>query len=145
MPRPMLTKYGRVVPVPEEVIPVEVTPPSPPVPAPADEAADDQVEEEEALETAPVPREVKKEEGDDLHDLFEGPSPEDDDMRFDDLLAMDPDQDVMGGDIGDLLDVSEEDIMGEKPLEPRPRRLARAPKRSAHTYAPPTNLGGVGG
>jgi len=54
--------------------------------------------------------EVKQEEesSDDLDDLFEVPQPEDNDMAVDHLVAR-PEED----DLSDLVEVSEEDIMGE--------------------------------
>lgn len=75
-----------------------------------------------------------------LDDLFAVPQPGDHDIRTDHLFRLDEEDDL-----SDLVDVSEEDVMGEEPeLPPQPRRrLMRRIKRPYKRYAPPTSLGGM--
>lgn len=78
---------------------------------------------------------AQHEPGHELDDLFEVPQPEDNDMYTDDLLAVDGEEAV-----GDLLEVTMEDIMGEAPT-PKDKAAPRY-KRTAVRYSP-TGLTGV--
>ncbi len=107
------------VPVPEEVI----------------EQPEEEVDVGEEEEEKPK---VRINAGDDMSDLFEGPSPDDEDMDTDDLFEVDVEDDVMGGNMDDLFDVTNEDIMGYGP-KPKPKLARRT--RPYRRYVPPTNMG----
>lgn len=105
--------------------------------------------EEIAVEESPT-REAN---GDDLDDLFRAPSREDPDMRVDDIVAV-SEEDVFGEggeDMSDLLEVTDEDIMGEEwgeptppPQPPQPKRMVvRKVRRTGKQYPPPTSIGGL--
>ena len=100
-----------------------------------------------ALIKTPVPEEAVNEvpepfkKRDSMADLFEVPQPEDNDMYVDDLVAT-PEED----DISDLVDVSNEDIMGEPPPLNKEREYkmpSRRVRRTSRPYNPPTSLGGM--
>ena len=98
---------------------------------------------------------------DGLSDLFEVPKHDDLDMDVHDVVGMDVEGDVMDGDLSDLVDVSEEDVMGEDPDaedeldempgttpdmrkgEPVRYKLAPQYRPSRYPQPPPTSLGGV--
>ena len=90
------------------------------------------------------PRSTIEANGDDLSSLFEVPKSTDPDIDTRDLFELDLVDDVQGGDLSDLVDVTEEDIMGEdwdKPKPPpKPRRVIRY-QRTSRPY--PTSLGGI--
>lgn len=111
------------------------------------QSEEEEVEEEQTIivpaeATTPEP-EVEEEEEDELADLFEVPQPKDNDMRTDHLFGVDDE-----GDMSDLVEVSEEDIMGE-PSEPESveRPVVKSKKyrivRPIRREPPPTSLGGI--
>jgi len=103
------------------------------------EDAADTAEEEEAVEERVTPDSPTKEaNGDDLADLFRTPKETDPDMRIDDIVAVDLEDDIMDGDLSDLVDVTEEDIMGPAP---EPRRKDRKVVRRAQRTRPYPGLG----
>jgi len=87
---------------------------------------------------------------DGLSDLFEV----DDDPDTDDVVSVDLEKDIMDGDLSDVTDVSEADILGDdeagqtdlnyRPDPPR-RRPVLHPRRVSQRYVPPTSAGGIGG
>ncbi len=87
--------------------------------------------------------------GDDLADLFKAPSMDDPEMQTEDLISVDLAEDVMGGDLEDLVEVSDEDIMGPPEDDfngaPPKRKMVRRPmyRRTSRVYQPPTSLGGM--
>lgn len=85
-------------------------PPEPILPEP--------VELPETVEyAAPPPSDIVINNGDDMSDMFKPPSWNDEDMRADDLLGLDHDEDVMDydedGSFDSLLTVDNEDILGD--------------------------------
>ena len=90
-----------------------------------------------------------QEESDGISDLFRVDS--DDDTS--DLISVDLEKDIIDGDLSDLTEVSEEDILGDgetgqvpldyKPDTPRRRVLPRY-RRTPTRYTPPTSLGRSG-
>lgn len=112
---------------------------------------DEQAEEETIIvpaeATPPEPEVEEEKEPDELADLFTVPQPEDNDMRTDIALGFD-EEDIIGGDpdMSDLVDVPEEDIMGEAPA-PEERPVAKKKKykivRPIRREPPPTSLGGI--
>lgn len=130
MPKYIMTKEGKVVEVPgvPEPEPVAEEPePMPETPEPVFERP----------EVEPEP-----EEKDELADLFEVPQPEDNDMVTDHLTRIGEEDDM-----SDLVEVTEEDIMGEAPEEPEPPkprfRIRPRGRRVIRREPPPTSLGGV--
>ena len=99
-------------------------------------------------EATPPEPEVEEEEEDELKDLFEVPQPEDNDMRTDIALDFD-EEDIIGGDsnMSDLVDVPEEDIMGEPESEEAERPVVKKKKyrivRPIRREPPPTSVGGI--
>ena len=83
--------------------------------------------------------------GDDISDLFEGPQPEDNDVYVKDLVTV-SEEDVFGDggeDMSDLLEVDDEDIMGEEEPENPPARRS-VPRRPTITRRqPPSGLAGM--
>ena len=86
---------------------------------------------------------------DGISDLFEI----DDDPDTDDLVSVDIEKDIIDGDLSDLTEVSEDDILGDElgqsdldyhPEPPRRRPVLR-PSRIPRRYVPPTSAGGIGG
>ena len=88
-----------------------------------------------------------KEHSDGLSDLFDAPDQEEIDEDMDDLTGVDFEKDILDaneeGNLEDLTNVSNEDIIG---VAPRPQQRKVAPKRitSRHGYAPPTSMGRSG-
>lgn len=89
--------------------------------------------------------------GDDLSDLFEGPDMErDNDVYIKDLVTVE-EEDVFGEggeDMSDILEVTEEDVMGEEdPIGEEVPVVARPPSRPARHVpqraAPPTGIAGL--
>lgn len=80
--------------------------------------------------------------GDDLSDLFRAPSENDPDMQTDDLLEVDLYDDVLDGDLEDLTEVTEEDIMGPEDPPPPPKPPRRLMRRTSKRYEPPS-MGGM--
>ena len=94
---------------------------------------------------------------DGISDLFEtGTKGEEDDLR--DLTSVDVDADIIDvdpdtGDLSDLTDVTEEDVLGDEdtgqfpdatPYQQRMMKRAR-PARRTTRYTPPTSMGGIRG
>lgn len=75
----------------------------------------------------------------DMDDLFEVPEEDDNDMYTDDLFEVDEEDVEFDDDLSDLTRVTEEDIMGKKPV-PRPQQF----RRTRRQYNPPASMGGVG-
>ena len=71
----------------------------------------EEVEEGEVEEVEEVEESVKYDDG--LSDLFATPKLDDPDMDFSDVVGVDMEEDIMDGDLSDLVEVTEEDIMGE--------------------------------
>lgn len=86
-----------------------------------------------AREEAPKPKPKN-----DMSDLFEVPQPEDNDIYSEDLVSLDVDTDVMGGDLSSLTAVSNEDIIGRPP---KPRYKIR--RTGARRESPPVSFGGM--
>lgn len=128
MPKYMLTKDGKVVEVPQA--PIEQIQP---VERPASE-----MEIVSAGETFEQPKKKNN-----LSDLFEVPQPEDNDMATDHLFELE-EEDVYGGDpdMSDLLEVTNEDVMGRQP-ERKVRYKLRPKGRRAIRYIPPTSIQGM--
>lgn len=117
---------------------------------PIEEAEQEQPEEPERKEGwewvgSPKRPEAQKS-SDGISDLFEVDSEPD----TDDVLSVDIDKDVIDGDLDDLVDVTEDDILGDemgqtelnyRPEQPR-RKIVR-PRRLPERYTPPTSMGGV--
>ena len=112
---------------------------------------EEQTEEETIMVPAEAtPPEPEVEEEDELKDLFEVPQPEDNDMRTDIALDFD-EEDIIGGDpdMSDLVDVPEEDIMGEPEPEGEEaeRPIVKKKKyrivRPIRREPPPTSVGGI--
>jgi len=96
-----------------------------------------------------------KEHSDGVSDLFEVPAEDD----LSDLISVDIERDVIDGNLDDLTEVSEEDILGDEetgqvPLEyepdvprrkPLPRYRRTPPRYVPPRYVPPTSAGGTGG
>ena len=130
-----------------------------PVPPP-DESADEveeQPQETQEGESKTVwigAPDAPKQAPDGLSDLFD-PGTEDDTS---DLVSVDIDKDIVDinpetGDLSDLTDVSEEDILGDEetgqvPLDYQPdpprRKILPRYRRSSQRYVPPTRAGGSG-
>lgn len=100
---------------------------------PIEEGAVNEVEPEEEAEAVPVVEPVAKPK-DDMSDLFEVPQPEDNDMVVDHLVEPPEEEDM-----SDLVDVSQEDLMGELP-KPKPKPVARF-RRTVKPYTPPPPTG----
>ncbi len=116
-PRYRITEEGKAVLIPKPTEPLA----SIPVP-------------EEAIE--PVEPEPKPK--DELADLFEVPKPDDNDMVVDHLIDAPEEEDL-----SDLVEVSDEDIMGKlPPRKPKPvERFRRTSKR--YIPPPPTGIRGI--
>ncbi len=94
---------------------------------------------EEVVEEIAAPEPRAKD--DDISDLFEGPKETDDDMATDDLVEV-SEEDVMGGDedMSDLVDVSNEDVMGKAPKQ---KNTSRQIRRTNRRYVASLSLGGM--
>lgn len=95
---------------------------------------------EEVVEEAPtIPAPEKP--VDELAGLFEVPKATDHDIATDDLIEV-SEEDVMGGDadMSDLVDVSNEDVMGK---ETKPKNKSRQIRRTNRRYIPPLSMGGM--
>jgi len=125
------------------------------------------IEEREISEPEPVPAppssgaiwvgapDAPRQASDGISDLFEVPTEDD----TSDLVSVDIERDIIDaneetGDLSDLVEVSEEDILGDEetgqvPLEWKPdvprRRVLPRYRRVPARYVPPTRAGGVGG
>jgi len=124
------------------------------------------IEEQELSERIPVPasepeqsskwqwvgdtnRPEAQEHSDGISDLF---TVTDDDVDagegVDDLVSVAVERDILdadeNGDLSDLVDVTEEDIMGSEDYgQPSPRYRQRTSRRGAIRRPPPTSLGGM--
>jgi len=88
---------------------------------------------------------------DGISDLFEVG---DDLIDTSDLIDVDMEADIMDGDLSDLTEVSEEDIMGDpdtgqipldyRPDPPRMRPTPRYRRTGSERYNPPTSMRGLG-
>jgi hypothetical protein len=103
-------------------------------------------QEEVEQEAEPEESPTREANGDDLADLFAPPKATDPEMQTDDLVSVDLDRDVMGGDLSDLTRVTDEDVMG-KPFAPKPRKPHIKPNRrvvrTARRYNVPPSVGGI--
>jgi len=127
------------------------------------------IKEQEALEPEPEPvpappsgravwvgaPDTPRQASDGISDLFEVETEDD----TSDLISVDIDKDIIDaneetGDLSDLVEVSEEDILGDEetgqvPLEYKPdvpkRRLLPRYRRIPTRYVPPTSARGIGG
>jgi len=131
-------------------------PPPTSVPAQASgEVVEEVIEEQPSQESkwgwvgSPNTPDAKKHD-DGISDLFEV----DNDPDTADLLTVDVDEDIIDGPLDDLVDVTEDDIMGDelgqtdldyKPEPPRQRPAPRFRRVVRRPYTPPTRAGGVGG
>jgi len=142
--------------------------PQQPAPKPEEGLADESVEQreqeagtEEELEQSQErkpgwdwvgspSRPEAQESPDGISDLFEVPT--DDDTE--DLVSVDIERDIMDGNLDDLTEVSEEDILGDEetgqvPLEYKPdaprRKVLPRYRRTPTRYTPPASLGGMNG
>ena len=103
--------------------------------------------EEVVVEEAPEPKIVIGG-GDDMSDMFEAPKAGDADIDASDLVALDVEEDVIGGDLSDLTEVDfARDIMGyeneEPELAPQPRKVRRFLRRTNKRYPPMTGMQGL--
>ena len=125
-----------------------------PTPAPlSEEEAQEQLESEQGGKWQWVgdsnrPEAQKVSDG--ISDLFEVDSNDD----TSDLVSVDLERDIIDGDLSDLTEVSEEDILGDDetgqvPLEYKPdmpkRRVLPRYRRLPQRYVPPTSMQGLGG
>lgn len=83
---------------------------------------------------------------DGISDLFEV----DDNPDTDDLVTVDMEADIIDGDLEDLTEVTEEDVMGDElgqtelDYKPTPqRRPVSRPRRIPVRYNPPPSIGGI--
>ena len=123
-----------------------------PTPAPiSEEESQEQLESEQGGKWQWVgdsnrPEAQKSDDG--ISDLFEVDSNDD----TSDLVSVDLERDIIDGDLSDLTEVSEDDILGDDlgqtDLDYRPepqRQISRRPtRRVVRRYVPPTNVGGIG-
>ena len=115
-------------------------PPEPVRKMPAPEPETVYIEQQDAVEQMVAPPEEPDK--NDMSDLFEVPSQDDNDMAIDHLFELDEEEDL-----GDLVDVSREDITGYAP-EPQPQQKPRyrinpKARRVVRREPPPTSLGGM--
>jgi hypothetical protein len=102
-------------------------------------------QEEVEQEAEPEESPTREANGDDLADLFAPPKATDPEIQTDDLVSVDLDRDVMGGDLSDLTRVTDEDVMGIDWGKPKPkpvRRIVRRVRRTSKQYNSPS-LGGI--
>lgn len=92
---------------------------------------------EEVVEAKPEP--VSEPPSDGIDDLFEVPQPEDNDMAIDHLIEVDEEEDI-----SDLVDVSNEDIIGEAPEPPKKKyRIVPRGSRVIRRQPPPASMQGT--
>lgn len=107
----------------------------------------DESEEQLIIEGEPEPvfeKPKPKTNLDTLKDLFEVPQPGDNDIVTDHLVDLDIERDVMGGDLGDLTNVSKEDIIGRPLAQKRKVRIVQARRRPSGVFLPPPpSMGGM--
>lgn len=129
-----------------EAEPVEIPPAAPEIVQEEPEVEETSVEpesvEEVVVEEEVTPEPAKKgpQVNTDMDDLFEVPEEDDDDIYSEDLLELDNERDVMGGNMDDLFSVKEEDIMGRKPQPKTIKRIRRVRRPSGNQ---PTSMGGM--
>ncbi len=85
-----------------------------------------------------------------LNELLEVPQDTDNDMDIRDLVEVDMEADVYGGDLGDVIEVSTADIMGDEdgmregePPRPAQQRRRQRPLRRQFPAPPITSLRGI--
>ena len=108
-----------------------------PIEEPISVEQEQQLSEVVEVEESPT----KEANGDDLADLFEAPSEEDPEMQTDDLTDIDVEEDVIGGDMADLFDVSNDDVVNG--AKKRAKKKVIRVRRTALPY-PYRPIGGVG-
>jgi len=144
MPRFTRLPDGTVQPIPEPVEPSE--------PEMLEDEGEEQPEDKkggwEWVGSPDRPEAQKASDG--ISDLFEVDS--DDDTS--DLVSVDLEKDIIDGNLDDLTEVSEEDILGDeetgqvplnyRPDAPRKRVVPRSRRGVVTRYVPPTSTRGVG-
>lgn len=108
---------------------------------------DEQLEEQYTAESyeqeVPIEQEATEEQPakNDMSDLFEVPEPTDNDMETDDLVEYEDEDLDMDDDLSDLVRVSNEDIMGRRPV----KKMKPKFRRSNKVYRTPPTLGSMRG
>ena len=98
-----------------------------------------EIEQEPVEVIEPENVEVKpKHKQDELNSLFEVPQPDDNDMYVDDIVEA-PGED----NLDDLIDVSTDDLMGEKPKAKPKYKISSRGRTSINRDNTPTSLGGM--
>jgi len=136
------------------VIPQAVNPPEPEM---LEDEGEEQPQEGEGKAVWVGAPDAPRQANDGISDLFEtGSIDESDDLR--DLTEVDVDRDIIdadedSGDLSDLTDVTEEDVLGDEftgqfpdatPARQRMmKRAVRPPARRPIRYIPPTSAGGM--